>query len=135
MYKPSIESMDDKVEVLNPDGSFRCYSSLTFDKLKDRAADIEIETQLARDSLLDEAESDETSTGESFMWTRLGLISIQVMAFVSGSLFWFTLTEFIEYGYLGRHGLSSILALPSAVIILLLPHLLRSLDDEYLEKN
>ena len=100
-----------------------------------RSADVEAEQQLARDSLLDEAESDETSTGESFMWTRLGLISIQVMAFVSGSLFWFTLTEFIEYGYLGRHGLSSILALPSAVIILLLPHLLRSLDDEYLEKN
>ena len=129
MHKPSIENMDDKVEVLNPDGSFRCYSSLTFDKLKDRAADIEIETQLARDRLLDE-----TETGASLMWNRLGLISIQVLAFVAGVAFWISLTEFIQYGYLAR--LISILALPFAVICLLIPHLLRSLnDDEYLEKN
>tara|TARA_R110002051_G_scaffold122349_1_gene195443 strand:+ start:169 stop:483 length:315 start_codon:yes stop_codon:yes gene_type:complete len=33
MDKPRIEDMTDKYEVLNPDGSFRCYGSKTFDKL------------------------------------------------------------------------------------------------------
>ena len=33
MDKPRIEDMPDKYEVLNPDGSFRCYGSKTFDKL------------------------------------------------------------------------------------------------------
>ena len=97
---------------------------------KDRAADIEIETQLARESLLDEAESDETSTGESHMMTKLETGVVQMMAFIAGSLFWFTLMEFTEFGYLGRHGLSSILALPFAVVCFLIPWLvLRSLDD------
>ena len=34
MDKPRIEDMTDKHEVLNPDGSFRCYGSKTFDKLR-----------------------------------------------------------------------------------------------------
>ena len=89
-------------------------NNLTFDKTKKL--------------LEDAAESDETSTGESLMWNRLGLISIQVLAFVAGVAFWISLTEFIQYGYLAR--LISILALPFAVICLLIPHLLRSLDDE-----
>ena len=33
MKKPRIEDMTDKHEVLNPDGSFRCYGSKTLDKL------------------------------------------------------------------------------------------------------
>ena len=33
MKKPRIEDMPDKYEVLNPDGSFRCYGSETFKKL------------------------------------------------------------------------------------------------------
>ena len=95
-----------------------------------RSADVEAEQQLARDSLLDEAESDETSTGESHMMTKLETGVVQMMAFIAGSLFWFTLMEFAEFGYLGRHGLSSILALPFAVVCLLIPWLvLRS--EEY----
>tara|TARA_B100001964_G_scaffold84340_1_gene95179 strand:+ start:875 stop:1081 length:207 start_codon:yes stop_codon:yes gene_type:complete len=35
MKKPRIEDMTDKYEVLNPDGSFRCYGSKTFDKLRE----------------------------------------------------------------------------------------------------
>ena len=59
MKKPRIEDMTDKHEVLNPDGSFRCYGSKTFDKLTkeweiEQAAKASTDEEtLAKDGLFD----------------------------------------------------------------------------------